>query len=339
MRSIIKLFVVSFFMITYITFGQDISKSGTTAAQFLKINIGPRAMGMGTAFTATASDMSAIYWNPAGLANNHSNDGYFNHTNWIADVDVEFAALSSYIDGFGTIGAFVSVAKEIDGEVVRTVEHPEGTGELFDAGGISFGITYARQLTDHFSMGFNFKYIQERIWHMNAQGFAFDIGALYKIDILNEFRIGASISNFGTKMKLSGRDVLEIKSVGEGNQGNLINTSIELDEFSLPLIFRVGVAADLLKGDAFRFTLGLDAVHPNDHTEYVNVGGEFGWNEILFVRAGYKSLFERDTEQGLTFGVGFNFRLTNVLKFLFDYAYQDFGRLESVHYISIGIKF
>ena len=339
MRSIIKLFAVTFFMITYITFGQDISKSGTTAAQFLKINIGPRAMGMGSAFTATASDMSAIYWNPAGLANNLSNDGYFNHTNWIADVDVEFAALSSYIDGFGTIGAFVSVAKEIDGDLVRTVEHPEGTGELFDAGGISFGITYARQLTDHFSMGFNFKYIQERIWHMNAQGFALDIGALYKIDILNEFRIGANISNFGTKMKLSGRDALEVKSVGQGNQGNLINTSIELDEFSLPLIFRVGVAADLLKGDAFRFTLGLDAVHPNDHTEYVNVGGEFGWNEILFVRAGYKSLFERDTEQGLTFGVGFNFRLTNVLKFLFDYAYQDFGRLESVHYISIGIKF
>ncbi len=67
MRSIIKLFAVTFFMIIYITFGQDISKSGTTAAQFLKINIGPRAMGMGTAFTATASDMSSIYWNPAGL--------------------------------------------------------------------------------------------------------------------------------------------------------------------------------------------------------------------------------------------------------------------------------
>ena len=215
MRSIIKLFTVIILIITAITYGQDISKSGTTAAQFLKINIGSRAVGMGTAFTATASDLSSIYWNPAGLANNKSNDGYFNHTNWIAGVDVEFAALTSYIDGFGTIGAFVSVANEIDGDAVRTLDQPEGTGELFDAGGIALGITYARQLTDNFSIGFNFKYIQERIWHMSAQGFALDIGALYKINILNEFRIGANISNFGTKMKLSGRDILEVKSVGE----------------------------------------------------------------------------------------------------------------------------
>jgi len=339
MRSLLKLISLTIIVMSYNIFGQDISKSGTTAAQFLKINVGPRAMGMGSAFVATADDISAIYWNPSGLAGDHTNNAYFNHTSWIADVDVEFAALSSYIDGFGTIGAYVSVAKEIENEVVRTVDQPEGTGELFDAGGISIGITYARQLTDHFSMGFNFKYIQERVWHMNAQGFALDIGALYKIDILNEFRIGANISNFGTKMKLSGRDILEVKSVGAGNQGNLINTEIVLDEFSLPLIFRVGVAADLLKTESLRFTLGLDAVHPNDHTEYVNIGGEFGWNEILFVRAGYKSLFEKDTEQGLTLGLGFNYRLSNVIKFLFDYAYQDFGRLESVHYISVGIKF
>jgi len=339
MRSILKLISLTIIVLSYTVLGQDISKSGTTAAQFLKINVGPRAMGMGSAFAATADDISAIYWNPSGLAADYTNNAYFNHTSWIADVDVEFAALTSYIDGFGTIGAFVSVAKEIDGEVVRTVDQPEGTGELFDAGGITIGLTYARQLTDHFSMGFNVKYINEKIWHMNASGFALDVGALYKIDILNEFRIGANISNFGTKMKLSGRDILEVKAVGAGNQGNLINTETVLDEFSLPLIFRVGVAADLLQTETLRFTLGIDAVHPNDHTEYVNVGGEFGWNDILFVRAGYKSLFERDTEQGLTLGLGFNYRLSTVLKFLFDYAYQDFGRLEGVHYISVGIKF
>ncbi len=339
MRSIFKLLAIVFFMITYISSGQDISKSGTTAAQFLKINVGPRAMGMGTAFVATASDLSALYWNPAGIASEHSNNAMFNHTSWIADVNVEFAALTSYVDGFGTIGAFVTVAKIIDGDMVRTIDQPEGTGELFDAGGIALGITYSKELTDNFSMGFNVKYIQEGVWHMTASGFALDVGALYKIDILNEFRIGASISNFGTKMMLSGRDVLYVQSVGAGNQGNLINTSVELDEYSLPLIFRVGVAADLVKSDMFRFTLGLDAVHPNDHTEYINVGGEFGWSEILFVRGGYKSIFEKDTEQGLTLGVGFHYKISNSFKLLFDYAYQDFGRLESVHYLAVGVRF
>ncbi len=48
--------------------GQTLSKSGTTAAQFLKIGVGARAIGMGGAFAATADDITAMYWNPAGLA-------------------------------------------------------------------------------------------------------------------------------------------------------------------------------------------------------------------------------------------------------------------------------
>ena len=125
-------------------------------------------------------------------------------------------------------------------EVVRTISQPEGTGELFDAGGMAIGLTYARELTNNFSIGFNGKYIQENIWHMKSEGFAFDIGVLYKIDVLNELRIAASVANFGTKMELDGRDILEIKSVGEGNQGNLINTKIELNQYDQlrnPILF------------------------------------------------------------------------------------------------------
>ncbi len=336
-RNKIILFIL--LVATMQIFAQDISKSGITAAQFLKIGIGSRAIGMGGAFTATASDMSAIYWNPAGVATSNTNQVYFSHTDWVADVSNDFAAIASYIPGLGTIGAFIIVSKSIDGEVVRTISQPEGTGELFDAGGVSIGLTYAKSLTDHFSIGFNAKYIQESIWHMKAEGFAMDIGILYKIDVLNELRIAASVANFGTKMELEGRDILEIKSVGEGSQGNLINTEIELGKYDLPLLFRVGVAADLIKSRTFRFTAAIDAIHPNDHTEYLNLGSEFAWNEILFARVGYKSLLELDSEQGLTLGVGLDYRLVNVVNVVIDYAYQDFGRLKNVHYLSLGFKF
>lgn len=321
------------------TFAQGTSKSGTTAAQFLKIGIGPRAIGMGSAFTASANDLTAIYWNPAGLSYNYSTDAIFNHTNWIADVGYDFAGFSTNISGLGTMGAFVSVLKSIDGMMVRTVETPEGTGERFDAGAMSIGLSFARELTDNFSIGFNAKYIREYIWNESATGFALDAGVLYRIDVLNELRLGASISNFGTKMKLEGRDLIEVKQVGESGQGNLINSIIQVDEWDLPLLFRVGVAADVIKSDLLRLTTAIDAVHPNDHTEYLNLGTEFSWNELLFLRVGYNSLFEEKTEKGFSAGIGLNYRLIESVKVMFDYAYQDFNRLKNVHYFSIGVKF
>ncbi len=330
---IIILFAANIFAQT----GTSVNKTGTTAAQFLKIGVGPRAIGMGGAYTATADDINSIYWNPAGLASLFSKEAYFNHVDWISDVKLDYAGFGMDIPGFGTLGAFVSVMSMGD-MLVRTLEQPEGTGEYFDAGSLLIGLSYARNLTDEFSIGFNAKYITEHIWHETASSFAFDIGTLYRIPFINQFRIGAGISNFGPKMQLSGRDITQVTTSGAG-EGNKINTDLQLDKFELPLIFRIGLAVDAVKSSDSRLTLAADAVHPNDNTEHVNTGLEYAWNEILFLRGGYKSLFEKDSEQGFTVGIGINYRLIESVKVKFDYAYQDFGRLKNVQYFSVGVRF
>jgi len=312
-------------------------KTGTTSAQILKINVGPRAIGMGGAFTSIADDITSVYWNPSGTANIQSNEVYFNHSNLYMDISNDFAAISTNVSGFGSIGAFVSVLSA-DEMLVRTVEQPEGTGEFFDYGSIVVGLNYSRFLTENFSIGFNAKYINESIWNMSATGFAIDVGTLYKIHVLNELRIAASVSNFGTKMQLAGRDVTEIVPAGAGG-GNFVNSNLELDKFDLPLLFRFGISADVIKEGTSRLTAAVDAIHPNDHTEYINSGLEYAWNEIIFIRAGYNSLFEEDSEKGLTFGFGLNYRIVDMIKVKLDYAYQDFGRLTEVHYFSVGVNF
>lgn len=312
-------------------------KTGTTAAQVLKFNVGPRAIGMGGAFTSVSNDILSTYWNPAGTASIISNEAFFNHTDLYIDIKHDYAAFASKLSDLGTVGLFVSVLS-MDEMMVRTIENPEGTGEFFDAGALVVGVNYSRYLTENFSIGFNFKYINESIWHMSASGFAIDVGTLYKIPILNEFRIAASVSNFGTKMQLSGRDVT--KTFASGSTGkDILNVNLELDHFDLPLLFRFGVSADLLKDESSRLTVAADAVHPNDHSEYINSGLEYSWNEIVFIRGGYNSLFETDSEKGLTVGFGLNYRLIDAIKLKLDYAYQDFGRLTSVHYFSFGITF
>lgn len=316
---------------------QSINKVGTTAAQFLKMGIGARSIGMGGAYSTMEGDINSIYWNPAGIARIENRAVTFNHISWFMDVNYDFAAFTSQMPDLGTVGVFASVLS-MDDMPVRTVEDPLGTGEYFSAGSLLVGLSFARNLTDNFSLGFNVKYVREHIWNESASAFAVDIGTIYSMPILNGFRIGASISNFGTKMKMEGRDLMLISKVGPG-QGNLLNTDYEVDEYELPLTMRIGVAVDAVKMDEHSLTVAVDAIHPNDRKEYVNAGAEYSWNKIIFIRGGYKALFLQDSEEGLTLGFGLKYRIIDVVKVLMDYAYQDFGRLKNVHSLSFGVEF
>ena len=104
----IRTLILIIFLVSGLS-AQNLTKAGTTAAQFLKIDVGPRAIGMGGAFTATAIDISAIYWNPAGLAYNMSGEAFFNHTDWFLDIALEYAGVAVHIPGVGTIGGFSAI--------------------------------------------------------------------------------------------------------------------------------------------------------------------------------------------------------------------------------------
>jgi hypothetical protein len=337
-KKIFLILLVPFYLMGQST---NVSKVATTAAAFLEIPVGAAAVGMGGAFVSVANDASAIYWNVGGISTIGKYDLQFANMQWIGDTRFNFVGLVLPLGEFGTLGlSFTSLS--MDDMKVRTVEKPEGTGEFFSAGDISFGLSYARNLTERFSIGFTVKYVQEKIWHMTAQGIALDAGTLFRTDILGGMVIGASISNFGTDMKLEGRDTRYFISVDETKQGsnNQIPTNVELDSWAFPLIFRLGLSTDAIKNETYRFTATLDAIHPNNDYESLNIGGEFAFMEFLMIRGGYNALFLTDAEGGLSLGVGVNSTLLfSDTIFQFDYAFRDFGRLQNVHMFSVEFKF
>jgi opacity protein-like surface antigen len=315
------------------------SKVGTTAAQFLKIGAGARAIGMGGAQVGMKGDISSIYWNPSALSRiNATSELTFTHANWLADINYDFAAGILPIGDLGTFGLSI-ISLRVPEELVRTVDYPDGDGRRWDASSLAIQLSYARNLTDQFSIGFNTKFIRESIWSESASGVAIDIGTLYLSDIKG-LRLGASISNFGTTMKLEGRD-LSFNTDPDGSAGggpNNIPADYSTESYPLPLTFRVGVAYDAYQDEDFRVTAAVDATHPNDNTEYVNSGLEICWKEIVFGRIGYKSLWLRDSEQGLTWGVGVHYGITNVATVKLDYGFADYGRLKNVQYFSLGLQ-
>ncbi|NUN08142.1 MAG: PorV/PorQ family protein [Ignavibacteriaceae bacterium] len=319
---------------------RNTSKVGTTVASFLKIGAGSRALAMGGAYSAVSDDIYGLYWNPAGIARSKANgEVTFNHAEWLADISYDFAAVSINIEEIGTL-AFSVTSLSVPEEKVRTEAFPEGDGRVWDAGSLAFGLGYARQLTDRFSVGFHVKYIRESIWNTSASAMAIDIGTYY-ISPFNDMVIGASFSNFGTKMQLDGRDILfNYDPDGDPAQGsNNLLSKYEMGTFDLPLSFRLGLSMNVYKDRYFRVTTALDATHPNDNTEYLNGGVEVAFNEMLMFRAGYKSLFLRDSEQGLTLGGGVNYEVADMVTLCLNYAWADYGRLKSVQFLDLSIKY
>lgn len=319
--------------------GKTVTKSGTTAAQFLKLGVGARPIAMGGAFVAEASDLSALYWNPAGLASLRGASVSLAHTEYLADVNYSFAAFGTSLGNWGTLAAAILYLDSGD-MTVRTIEQPEGTGEQFKVQNFAIQLSYARALTDRFSLGVNTKYVQERIWHSTASTLALDIGTLFTTPY-ERLRLGASFSNFGPKMQMSGRDIVFSYDPVPGQAGNveIVNAEYLMEEHPLPLLFRIGLSWDAVHTADHRIVLSTDAAHPNDNYEYVNFGAEYDFRGLIALRGGYRNLFEQDGEQGWTFGGGLNLRMDSGLRAGFDYAYADFGRLDATHWFTVNLGF
>jgi len=314
------------------------TKVATSAAQFLKIGVGCRAAAMGGAYVAMADDAAALHWNPAGLARLGGNEVLLMHADWLASTDFNFGGVV-VLFGNNALGASLTALNYGEWEVT-TVDQPEGTGEIMGANDFALATSYARNLTDRFSFGFNIKYIKQSIWHMNASSFAFDVGTLY-VTRFNQMRIGMSMSNFGTKMRMEGKDARVYHDIDPGLTGHneALTAFMETDSWDLPLSFRMGLAMDLMATGPMRWTVAVDALHPNDNDEAVNLGTEVMWNDFIALRGGYKALGREDSEEGLTFGGGLRYPLAGVTAVKIDYAYSDWGHLEYVHRFSMGLEF
>ena len=319
---------------------QDISKRGTTAAQFLKIGAGGRATAMGSANVALSADLSSSYWNPAGLGRINNIQVYFENNEWLANTNYNFGAVGFSVPKVGVFCISLSMLTTPD-DLVRTVENPKGTGEKFNAQDLAVGISVARSLTDRLYLGGTIKNIRQRIWNTSGSTMAVDLGVQYMTPI-KDIMLGASISNFGNDMSLAGRDLSISVDPDPANQGNVefVNAEYQTDAFPLPLLFRVGIGGYIYNSSMFQTLFAIDAVHPNDNYEYVNLGLELAFKNMIYLRLGYPSFLKEDSIQGGAFGAGINYKILRTSTYLkLEYSTVDFGPMGMIQKLSVGYSF
>ena len=310
------------------------SKVGTAGAQFLKIGMGARYTGMADASVASVSDGYALYWNPAAMGALTQAHVEFTNISYLANVNLNYVSIAKPIS-IGTIGASVTALSSGDMEIT-TVEQPDGTGRMFSTASYAISVGYARRWTEFFSFGMAAKYITERISEERSAGVAFDFGTLLYPGYRN-LRVGMNISNLGPTLKLSGPELNFNYNPQEGNDSyDPAKGVLSVESYELPLVFRIGAAYDINYSTNTRVTFSVEARDPSDNVQQGSFGTEIAFYEMFFLRGGWKLNYE---EEGLTLGGGCDLKVWEGTNLAVNYAYADFGRLESVHRFSVGLRF
>lgn len=331
--------------------GQMINRYGTTTANFLEIGVGSDGSAMGEAFVAVTDGISSIYWNPAGLAHLERPSAAFMVHPWVVDINMLFTGGAFIVPGFGNIG-FGITQMDYGDMPVTTLEYQEGTGENFTANDLAASLTFSRKIVSWFAFGSSMKYIRSNIWHSSASSFAVDLGVLVNTKFFsltgNEkdgMNIGMSISNYGTRMKFDGIDIyqpVDISEYEEGNYGDVAG-QFRPSEWELPLIFRIGVALKPIVSNYTKLTVAVDALHPNNNSESINIGSSMdntipGFGIVSF-RMGVKALFMDSPQYGYTGGLGLEMFYLGNRSLSIDYVYKSMGILGDVQAFTVGFSF
>jgi len=322
--------------------GESTNKSGTTAAQFLKIGVGARAMGMAGAFVSTVDDAYCLYWNPAALPKVQNPTLVAVFTDWIADIRHQFLGFVLPINEVSSVGIQATVLNMGTMEIT-TVGMPHGTGEFFKARDLSIGLSYGIRLTNFFSVGITGKYIEQEIYNESASAFAIDIGSVLDVPFRG-MKLGMRLANFGGKMQLDGRDLTREYDLNPDNTLNVgVETRLKTQPWELPVLFQVGLSAEiigsaeaLVGSENNRLILAIDGTHPMDAPEFAAFGLEYTFNDLISLRTGYR--LNRDIEK-FYYGLGIKVPFGGSSNFTFDYALASFEELDYIHIFSGGIAF
>jgi hypothetical protein len=309
-------------------------KAGLTGAAFLKVGVGAKAVGMGSAATALHQDVNQMFWNPAGITlKDEMMQASFSYNKWIADLNHNAAAVSYNMESVGTFGIgviqFGITGIPADRDIpldpaLKPFQVETNTSATYDYSDLALHLSYGRYVIDNLSLGATIKYISQTIDGQSVSAIAVDFGSVYHIGVM-DWTIAARFNNLGSDMKFY--DIA----------------------FGLPLSFSIGTAlAPWSEGDN-KVMVAVDAVKPQDGPQYFFTGAEVSLMNMISVRGGWKLNYSGTDDGGTTSraainstieglsagaGIGTNFAGYNVR---LDYSYTQMDLIDAAHRITVSI--
>jgi hypothetical protein len=326
------LFILGFLTLTYTQINAQ-TEFGKYAGEFMAIGVGGRALGMGGSFTAVANDITAAYYNPAGLANLNYPQISLMHAEHFGDlVNYDYGAVAIPYGSDLSFG-ISAIRLGVDGiyDTRKALYDANGDGIVdinrgdrlnydliseFSNQDWVFYLTFAKRQSENFYWGANIKIIRRDIAEFGATGIGFDVGALYKP--FDDLFLGANIQDVTT---------------------TLVAWSTGLNELISPTA-KIGVAYMLhILGGTITPAVDFDVRFENRRSSaYANLGPisfdthaglEYTFNNLFSIRGGYN-----DVKQ-FTVGAGVRLPKLNIDYSFARFSYAEIDRLPDTHRISL----
>ncbi|GBR75877.1 hypothetical protein NO2_0508 [Candidatus Termititenax persephonae] len=284
--------------------GAAVNGPGTTAANYLKIGLGAKAVALGENFTAGSEDTSSIYWNTAGLSSIKNARVDFMQLNWLAGISAKTIFGAAPLTEKDTLGVYLMMLDTPQDTV--TTFAPDGsnsyhkTDDKFKSAISVLNLAYSRVISTALNVGLGLKIISEDLAGEQAGGAALDAGIIYK-DLLPSLTLGASLQNLGLKQLRQD------------------------EEYPTQLSLGASYALSVFRN---RLNLLADVKIPNDNDLRFGVGAEYWLGNFFAGRAGYNTFSK--------FSLGLGVALSSLAA---DYAYVPMGDLGVTHRISLGYTF
>ena len=342
---------------------QDNTGYGTTSAEVLLLGAGARGAALGGAFSAITSDVSALYYNPAGAALMARPGAMLSTYKYVADTRYSWGGFAiPFSGGSRAVGVQLGTFG-FSNQPVYTADQPDGTGANYSVNETFVGLTLSQNFSDRFSAGITPKFIFDNLGDASGTAFAVDFGTSFHSMLSGHpIKFSFVLANLGTNLKYTGtalnsstpREPLP----GEDPVPTIPQPSqLRSKDFSLPTIFRVGLAYDLMAGEASRLTLMSDFNQATSNKAGFTVGSEFASNRLggsgfgLALRGSYSyqpannlqvadpastALTGEENLQGLAVGGGLNYAMGN-FNLGFDYAYRYQGILGGTNFFTFSL--
>ncbi|HSJ32945.1 MAG TPA: PorV/PorQ family protein [Longimicrobiales bacterium] len=341
--------------------------AGTTAAEFLLLGAGAKGMALGPAYSAMTRDVESLFYNPAALSLMPGAEVAMTVMPYFADTRYLWAGAALPLAG-GEYGIGLSVGNfGFNGAPVYTEDDQENASQqTYSVNQTVVGLSFAHSFIDRFSGGITLKLINDQLGSTSAFGAAVDVGTNYHAELAGRpISMAFVIQNLGTGLKHSGSG-LDFNAFPETEDPSFPTQGLdpaparfEAHEWQLPVVFRFGVAYDVVSAATNRVTLcGYFNEHYNNAPSF-GLSGEFAWTPAdvpvsAALRGSYAYQPDNDLSSqeevdfasstsvdnegldGLAIGGGLNFNLSDYAVKA-DYAWRHFGVLGSRNVFSVGI--